>query len=158
MAKSGSGTRRELRAPVPLTECALARAIRTIGDAWTLLILREALCGVERFDAIRDDLGIPRSVLAGRLSRLVAAGILEQHTYREPGQRARSAYVMTEKGRGLVPALVAMREWAEDHLPEGRSRLRMRHRDGQEVFTRLVRADGSSVENPADILAAADER
>ncbi len=156
--EAGPKTRDAHRAPVGLDECALARAIRAIGDGWTLLILREALCGVERFDAMHEDLGIPRSVLAQRLARLVEAGILQQHDYREPGRRTRKAYVITAKGRGLVPALVAMRSWAEDNLPEGRSRLRMRDRDGQEVFTRLVRADGSTVEDFSGVRAAIGER
>ncbi|WP_082613861.1 winged helix-turn-helix transcriptional regulator [Bosea sp. Root483D1] len=143
------------RAPVPLAECALARAIETIGDGWTLLILREALCRVERFDAIRDDLGIPRSVLAERLNRLVAEGILEHRPYREPGRRPRKGYVLTTKGLALVPTLVALRHWAEGNLPGGRSRLRLQTPDGQEVFTCLMRADGSVLDDPADVTAAA---
>ena len=142
-------------APVPIAECALARAIRTIGDGWTLLILREALCGVERFDAMHDDLGIPRSVLAERLSKLVAEGILEQRPYREPGRRQRNGYVLTEKGRALTPALAALREWAETHLPGGPSRLRLQTPDGQEVITRLMRADGTVLNKPFEIVAVA---
>ncbi len=140
-------------APVPLAECALARAIRAIGDGWTLLILREALCGVERFDAMHDDLGIPRSVLAERLSKLVAEGILEQRPYREPGRRQRNGYVLTQKGRALTPALVALREWAEAHLPGGPSRLRLQTRDGQDVVARLLRPDGTHIDNFEDIIA-----
>jgi DNA-binding HxlR family transcriptional regulator len=140
-------------APVPLAQCALARAIGAIGDGWTLLILREALCGVERFDAMHEDLSIPRSVLAERLARLVSAGILEQQPYREPGRRQRNGYVLTEKGRALAPALVALREWAQAHLPGGPSRMRLQTRDGDEVITRLTRADGSVLDNPYDIVA-----
>jgi DNA-binding HxlR family transcriptional regulator len=140
-------------APVPLAECALARAIRSIGDGWTLLILREALCGVERFDAMHDDLGIPRSVLAERLSKLVSEGILEQRPYREPGRRQRNGYVLTEKGRALTPALVALREWSETHLPGGPSRLRLQTPDGHGVVTRLMRADGLVLADPSEIVA-----
>jgi DNA-binding HxlR family transcriptional regulator len=142
-------------APVSLAECALARAIRAIGDGWTLLILRETLCGVERFDAMHDDLGIPRSVLAERLSKLVAEGILEQRPYREPGCRQRNGYLLTEKGRALVPALVALREWSETHLPGGPSRLRLQTAEGQEVVTRLMRADGSFLDDRSEIVAVA---
>jgi DNA-binding HxlR family transcriptional regulator len=120
-----------------------------------LLILREALCGVERFDAMCEDLAIPRSVLADRLARLVEAGILEQRTYREPGQRSRKAYVLSEKGRALIPALVALRSWAEDHLPGGQSRLRLHDKDGQEISAHLLRADGTRVEDFAGIKAVA---
>jgi len=144
------------RSPVPLAECALARAIRTIGDGWTLLILREALCGVERFDAMCEDLAIPRAVLADRLARLVEAGILEQKAYREAGQRTRNAYILSERGRALIPALVALRGWAEDHLPGGRSRLRLRDIDGQEVSAHLIRPDGKRVDDLSGIAAVAD--
>jgi DNA-binding HxlR family transcriptional regulator len=143
------------RSPVPLAECALARAIRAIGDGWSLLILREALCGVERFDVMCEDLAIPRSVLADRLARLVEAGILAQTTYREPGQRSRKAYILSERGRALIPALVAMRAWAEDHLPGGRSRLRLHDKDGQEISAHLLRADGTRVEDFSGINAVA---
>lgn len=143
------------QAAVPLAECALARAIRAIGDGWTLLILREALCGVERFDAMRGDLGIPRSVLAERLSKLVAEGILEQRPYQEPGQRQRNGYVLTEKGRALTPALVALREWSEAHLPGGPSRLRLQTVDGREVVTRLMSTDGLMLDSLSEIVAVA---
>lgn len=155
MTEPASKTDSAHHAPVPLAECALARAIRAIGDGWTLLILREALCGVERFDAMHDDLGIPRSVLAERLSKLVVEGILEQRPYREPGRRQRNGYGLTEKGRALTPALVALREWSEAHLPGGPSRLRLQTADGQEVATRLMRADGSVLADPSEIVAVA---
>jgi DNA-binding HxlR family transcriptional regulator len=141
------------QSPVPLAECALARAIRAIGDAWTLLILREALCGVERFDAMKNDLGIPRSVLAERLARLVEEGILEQRPYRDPGQRPRSGYALTDKGRALIPALVALREWADNHLPGRRSRLKLQTLDGQGVVTRLMRKDGTFIDEHVEIVA-----
>lgn len=145
-------------APVPLAECALARAIRAIGDGWTLLILREALCGVERFDAMQDDLGIPRSVLSERLSKLVAEGILEQRPYHVPGRRQRNGYVLTERGRALTPALVALREWAETHLPGGPTRLRLQTLDGHEVVTRLTRVDGTALDNSSEIVAIANPK
>ncbi|MBV9078620.1 MAG: helix-turn-helix transcriptional regulator [Methylobacteriaceae bacterium] len=143
------------RAPVPLDACALARAIDVIGDAWTLLILREALCGVERFDAMQADLGIPRSVLAARLARMVEQGLLERRTYRDPGRRGRPAYRLTEKGRGLVPALAALRQWSRTHLAHGPSLLSLVDHDGVCVETRLVRADGQAVEDLTAIRARA---
>jgi DNA-binding MarR family transcriptional regulator len=102
-----------------------------------------------------EDLAIPRSVLADRLARLVEAGILEQTTHREPGQRSRKAYVLSEKGRALIPALVALRSWAEDHLLGGRSRLRLHDKDGQEISAHLLRADGTRVEDFSGIKAVA---
>ena len=140
-------------APVPLAECALARAIRAIGDGWTLLILREAICGVERFDVMHDDLGIPRSVLSQRLARMVEEGVFERRPYREPGRRKRYEYVLTSKGRALIPMLVAMRSWAEDHVAGGPSRLRLQTEDGQDVSARLIRADGTVLDDTVKIIA-----
>ena len=139
------------RAPSSLEHCALARAVRAIGDAWTLLILREALCGVERFEAIRDDLGIPRSVLADRLAQLVANGILEQRPYRVPGQRTRQASGLSDKGRALRPALIALRDWGNVHAGGPPSRLALRDATGQRVTTRVVRDDGTAVEDYGSI-------
>lgn len=140
-------------APVPISECALAKAIHTIGDAWSLLILREVLCGVERFDQIREDIGITRSVLADRLARLVSEGVIEHYAYRDPGQRTRKAYVLTTKGRALLPALVALREWAGEHLENNESPLRLQVRNGQRVSTRLVCEDGLEVNDLTEIIA-----
>lgn len=141
--------------PVPVSECALARAIKAIGDAWSLLILREVICGVGRFDQMREDLGITRSVLSDRLAKLVDEGVLEHYAYRDPGQRARKAYALTEKGQALLPVLIALREWGGEHIGSGTSRLRLQLQtlDGQRVETQLRREDGSKVDNLADVVA-----
>jgi DNA-binding HxlR family transcriptional regulator len=132
--------------PPPLEECALASAIAEIGDRWTLLILREAMCGVTRFDTMRDDLGIPRSVLADRLRELTRRGIMEKFTYRQPPKRAFRAYRLTAKGRALAPALVALRQWANEYVLARPSRFEFVEAEGQTVSTRLVRQDGRTVE------------
>lgn len=133
-------------APVPLAECALARAIGVIGDAWTLLVLREAVYGVSRFEEMRADLGIPKAVLSDRLAKLVDAGLFVRVPYREAGRRTRHAYELTDAGRRLLPALVALRGWAETSLPGGLSPLRLRHRHcGGEVDVRLVCEHGHVV-------------
>jgi len=94
-------------------------AVEEIGDRWSLLIIREAFYGVMRYDDIRADLGIPRSMLSDRLSRLVACGCLEKRPYREAGDRLRYAYALTEKGRGLATALIALTRWSEAHILGG---------------------------------------
>ncbi len=142
------------RASVPLSECTLARAVAVIGDPWVLLILREAVYGVDRFEGMRDDLMIPRSVLTERLNRLVEAGIFERQPYRKPGHRTRHAYELTDKGRALLPALVALREWAEMHLPGGPSPLKLRHSCGGEVHARLVCERGHVIADMTEVEAA----
>jgi DNA-binding HxlR family transcriptional regulator len=86
------------RSPLPPHDCHLARAFDVIGDRWTLLILRSALYGVRRFDDFASELGAPRTVLADRLKRLTAAGLLARRDYREPRRRARPEYWLTPKG------------------------------------------------------------
>jgi DNA-binding HxlR family transcriptional regulator len=138
-------------APVPLAECTLARAVSVIGDAWILLILREAVYGIRRFEEMREDLGIPRTVLSERLNRLVEAGLFERAPYREPGRRTRHAYELTARGRALLPALAALREWAEANLPGRPSALKLKHRCGGRLHARLVCEHGHVVEDVGDV-------
>jgi DNA-binding HxlR family transcriptional regulator len=116
MSNSAPNATVRRRAPIPRAECALAQAAEEIGDRWSLLILREAFFGVMRYDDIREDLGIPRSVLTDRLSKLVARGLLEKRPYQEAGDRPRSGYALTRKGRDLAVALIALTHWSEAHV------------------------------------------
>jgi len=107
--------------PVPLDICHLAKAIDTIGDRWTLLILRSSLFGVRRFDDFQKELGVPRTVLSGRLSKLVAHGVMAKQKYKEDGKRTRPEYVLTDAGEALRPVLMALTQWGDDWLSEGAS-------------------------------------
>ena len=91
----------------------MALASEIVGDRWTLLILREAFYGVQRYDDMRADLGAPRSMLSNRLARLVEKGLMTRRAYREPGDRERRAYVLTESGRALALTLLALTQWGE---------------------------------------------
>jgi DNA-binding HxlR family transcriptional regulator len=96
--------------------CSVARALDVVGQPWVLLVLREAFYGLRRFSDIQDHLGVSRSVLAARLDAMVTDGLLERRPYREPGQRERTEYVLTDKGRDLYPVIVALRQWGDRHL------------------------------------------
>jgi len=106
------------RSPLPPQDCNLARAFALIGDRWTLLILRSALYGVRRFDDFASELGAPRTVLADRLKRLTAAGLLARRDYREPGRRARPEYWLTPKSAALRLPFVALTQWSDAWLGE----------------------------------------
>ena len=97
----------------------MALAAEILGDRWTLLILREAFYGVQRYEDMRADLGAPRSTLTERLGKLVARGLMTRRPYHEPGSRRRDAYVLTEAGQGLALTLLALAQWGEDHVIEG---------------------------------------
>jgi DNA-binding HxlR family transcriptional regulator len=96
--------------------CAVARSLDLIGDWWSLLIVRDALAGVRRFVEFQRSLGVPKNILTGRLKSLVAHGILDLAPDPEGG--ARRQYVPTEKGRALLPVLVALAQWGSEHLFE----------------------------------------
>jgi DNA-binding HxlR family transcriptional regulator len=104
-----------------LSNCGIQRALDVLGEKWTLLVLREAFYGVHRFDDFARALGCGRGVLSDRLKTLVTANVLEMRDYAEPGHRPRSEYYLTEKGRDLFPALMALSQWSErwDPAPEG---------------------------------------
>lgn len=118
--------------------CSVAQSLELVGEWWTLLIVRDALLGVTRFDQFRQRLGISRNVLTTRLDALVDSDILERRAYDEG--RDRHDYVLTPKGRGLVTVLAALREWGDEWiLGEGNEPIQVLHRGcGGDVRTHLV--------------------
>ena len=98
--------------------CTIERAAEVVGDRWALVILREVMSGIRRFDQMTVRTAIPRQVLTDRLERLVAQGILRRDPYREPGQRQRHEYRLTDKGIDLYPVFVAMQQWGDRYLAD----------------------------------------
>ena len=96
--------------------CPVARSLDMIGDMWSMLIIRSATNGARRFNDFQNRLGVARNILTARLRLLVEHGILDLvpasdgTSYRE--------YVLTAKGRGLFPVIVALRQWGEQFLFE----------------------------------------
>ncbi len=91
--------------------CALPTALEAMGERWSFLILRAAFNGIVYFEDFQATLGIARNILSNRLARLVAKGILTREPVAEDKRRV--AYRLTEKGRGLVPVMIALRQWGE---------------------------------------------
>jgi DNA-binding HxlR family transcriptional regulator len=128
--------------------CSIARTMELIGHPWTLLVLRDLFNGVRRFDDLTSHLGIARNVLARRLTGLVDAGLVRKETYREPGQRARSEYRLTESGRALRPVLLSVMAFGDRHLagPDGPP-LYVEHADcGGAVSVQLRCANGHELD------------
>jgi DNA-binding HxlR family transcriptional regulator len=99
--------------------CSIARPVSVLGERWMLIVVRQAFLGARRFEEFQSALGMSRSLLAGRLGRLVAAGILERRPYAS-GQRTRDEYRLTQKGRDLWPVLMALRAWGDRYMaPDG---------------------------------------
>lgn len=93
--------------------CTIARSLDIIGDWWTLLIIRDALGGLRRFGEFQRSLGAAKNILAARLKGLVAEGILVNAPASDGS--AYQEYLLTEKGRALVPVLVALSQWSSEH-------------------------------------------
>lgn len=92
--------------------CPIARSLDAIGDWWSMLILREALLGASRFGEFQKRLGLAKNILTVRLRTLVEQGILR--TAPASDGSAYQEYLLTPKGLGVFPILVALRQWSEE--------------------------------------------
>src|SRR3569833_1465547 len=121
-----------------------------IGTKSAMLILREAYYGTTRFDDFARRVGITKAATSARLTELVDAGLLTRRPYREPGQRARDEYVLTDAGTELMPVVWAMFEWGRRHL-DNDSRLKLTHLEcGADATVEIRCAQGHLV--PPDEL------
>ncbi|MFF9264381.1 winged helix-turn-helix transcriptional regulator [Streptomyces longwoodensis] len=107
-------------------ECSIARALEIVGERWTLLVVRDALYGVRRYNDFLVHLGIPRAVLAARLQTLTAEGLLEKRRYQESPPR--DEYVPTERGIALWPTLRSLGRWGREQFDQEQLRV-FRHAD-----------------------------
>ncbi|OMI36537.1 hypothetical protein SPAR_25676 [Streptomyces sparsogenes DSM 40356] len=130
--------------------CPVARSVDTIGDWWSLLIVRDAFDGSRRFGEFQRSLGVAKNILTARLRTLVAGGVLESvpasdgSAYRE--------YVLTPKGEALFPVIVALRQWGEQNLfapGEPHSELVDRREGHRLRALEVLSADGRGL-NPDD--------
>ncbi|MEU4693667.1 winged helix-turn-helix transcriptional regulator [Actinoplanes sp. NPDC023714] len=95
-------------------DCGIAQAVGVLGDWWTFLLVRDIAGGTTRFDALQRSLGMSRRALAERLAELVEHGVLEKRRYTD--RPPRYDYVLTAKGEGLLPVLIALQEWGDRHV------------------------------------------
>ena len=128
--------------------CPIARSLERVGEWWSILILRDALHGLTRFDQFQKSLGIAPNILTRRLDALVEAGLLERRRYSE--RPPRDEYVLTARGRDFRPILVALLAWGNKHFaPEGPSVLLVDAKTGAAVEPILVdRATGRPIKEP----------
>jgi DNA-binding HxlR family transcriptional regulator len=129
--------------------CPVEKTMALVGTRSAMLIMREAFYGTTRFDDFARRVGVTKAATSARLSELVEVGLLEKRPYREPGQRSRDEYVLTESGTAFMPVVWAMFEWGRKYVDD--TRLRLAHRDcGAEATVEVRCADGHEV--PADEL------
>lgn len=125
--------------PVPVSECGMALAAELLMERWSMLIIREAFYGVKRFDDIREDTGIPRSVLTDRLKKLVDIGILERKPYKAEGARSRNGYILSEKGKELALTILSLMQWGDKYLKDGKAAIEISSKvNGRNLKVALV--------------------
>lgn len=100
------------------SDCPVAYALDVVGDRWTLLIVRDLLFNAERRfgDLLDSEEGIATNILADRLSKLEARGIVTAQ--RDPENRRSKRYRITEVGRALAPVIIEMMIWSAEHDPQ----------------------------------------
>lgn len=98
--------------------CAASRALAVVGDWWSLLIVRDALTGLQRFGEFQKNLGLAKNILSARLKKLVESGVFRVEP--DPDAASRNVYVLTERGRGLAVVIAAIWQWGEENcFPPG---------------------------------------
>jgi len=124
----------------PQAECPAARTLESVGEWWSILILRDAFQGCTRFEEFQRSLGIAPNILARRLKHLTEQGLFERRLYHKKPEWYE--YVLTPKGRDFFPVVVAMFAWGNRYLsPNGES---------------LLMADRASERRVEPIVVAAD--
>jgi DNA-binding HxlR family transcriptional regulator len=129
------------------TDCSIARALDVVSTRSGFLLLREAFYGATRFEEFATRAGVSEPVAAARLRELVTHGLLERVPYQEAGQRTRQGYRLTEMGRDLLPALVALMQWGDRWQHDDGGPIELRHRGcGARVQAELRCTEGHATE------------
>ena len=134
--------------------CTIERAVGVFGDRWSFLVLREVFSGIRRFDDLRIRTRIPKQVLSSRLASLIDSGLLRREPYREPGQRTRNEYRLTQKGLDLYPVLVALLDWGNRYAVDvDGPPIEAVHRGcGGSVHAALACSEGHELESTRDVI------
>jgi DNA-binding HxlR family transcriptional regulator len=135
-------------------QCPIARSLERVGEWWSILIIRDALHGLTRFDQFQESLGIAPNMLTRRLGALVKAGLMERRRYSE--RPPRYEYVLTERGREFRSVIVAMYAWGNKHFaPEGASVLLVNAKTGAVADPVMVdRTTGRALTGPEYMYTA----
>lgn len=94
-----------------------AAAVAEVGDAWTLLIVKELILGTNRFDGFIAQTGIAESSLAQRLKTMEQSGLITRRAYQT--NPVRYEYALTPKGDALAPTLIMLMKWGDQFLSDG---------------------------------------
>jgi DNA-binding HxlR family transcriptional regulator len=129
-------------------QCPIARSLERVGEWWSILILRDALHGLSRFDEFQKSLGIAPNMLTRRLNALVEAGLLDRYRYSD--HPPRNEYLLTARGRDFRSVVLSLLAWGNRHFaPEGPSVMLIDRETGAAVDPILADpATGRPVDEP----------
>ena len=130
-------------------KCPIEKTMALLGTKSAMLIMREAYYGTTRFEDFWRRVGVTKAAASARLNELVDAGLLERRPYKEPGQRSRDEYVLTDAGTDFMPVVWAMFEWGRKHVDD--SRLRLAHLDCGAEATVEIRCEEGHHVPPAEV-------
>lgn len=134
-------------------ECPIARSLDRVGEWWSMLIMRDALQGLRRFDEFSRSLGIAPNMLTRRLGALVEAGMLERRLYSE--RPPRYEYVPTAKGEDFRMVLMSLVAWGNRHYAEEGTSVEVVEREtGRPLQPMMASAEGQVVPWEACVLQA----
>ncbi|WP_018177617.1 winged helix-turn-helix transcriptional regulator [Jongsikchunia kroppenstedtii] len=139
--------------------CPIGKALDVIGTRSALLLMREAYYGTTRFEDFRSRVGLSEAVTAARLRELTEYGLLERHPYREPGQRTRYEYRLTQKGDDLAPVAVGLFNWGTKYeSPGGVPPINLTHCDCGSPIRAEVRCEKGHLLSMGDVEATPPHR
>lgn len=116
--------------------CSIARSFNVMGDPWKALIIRDLHLGLCRFDQLVDDLGVSRKVLTERLNAMIDDGLIERQPYQQ--RPPRYDYRLSERGRDLVPVVLAIAAWGDRWLANERGVPAIPIHDGHQCAAEVV--------------------
>lgn len=117
--------------------CSIARTLAVVGDRWTLMILRDLFLGATRFESIRENLGISRTILTDRLNLLQAEGVISRQAYQQ--KPLRHKYKLTKKGIDLFPVMMGLVRWGDTYYSdESGPPMVHRHQKCGQLFTPVL--------------------
>lgn len=109
------------------SECPITNVLDILGDKWTLLVIRDLVLGKRRYqEFMSSPERMASNILADRLKKLEAAGLVTRRTYQ--GNPPRYEYLLTKKGKGLEPVLEAIIVWGQKLYPGTKRFPRVEHR------------------------------
>lgn len=132
--------------------CSMSKVLELLSTKTAFQVVRELFFGTTRFEDFVDRIATSAPAVSRALKQLEAAGIVARVPYREPGQRARDEYRLTQAGEDFLPVFMSLVQWGDAYLQDGPAPLAFVDADsGRAVGVRVTTDTGTPVKRSADI-------